>query len=378
MYQHRVKSSAPQPGQPAPAARPAPVNNTAYASPFWEGAKAFGRQVWEPFSGAANYWSGGRVGSDFKDDSMWVDVNRRVANAMPGREQYDLTYKNNPMLDASAIATGVSGLSAAGAAAALAAPMLPHAAQFMRAAPAARNVVGLAGQAGQVAKGLLGPAATLSAGRAFLGFGLGAGDAYAKTEAQKAGIINNMLAQGASAEEAERLANKMTWGGMWNAAKEYITHPYHYIYRQGGSNPIDQRFVDATGGIMPHNAEWTAREGLGLVTSNPAAFAAKALVLYPLLNKMDNAPAAIQQMMQAGQQQMQGMPAQAMQTWANTGVNPMDQAKNMLDQSRMYNSIAQYYGNDWPAIQNYFANQAGRALGFNQYASTRTGSQVGE
>lgn len=87
-------------GVPASNTRPPAINNTSYQSPLWEGVKAFGRQAWEPFSGAAHYWSGGRVGSDFKDDSMWVDTARRNANEyLRPENQFELTYKNNPMLD---------------------------------------------------------------------------------------------------------------------------------------------------------------------------------------------------------------------------------------------------------------------------------------
>ena len=47
---------------------------------LWQGAKSFGRAYAEPFSGAAHYWSGGRVGSDYSPNSPFINM---VGSMMP-------------------------------------------------------------------------------------------------------------------------------------------------------------------------------------------------------------------------------------------------------------------------------------------------------
>lgn len=342
MYQHRVKTSA------GPA-RPPAINGTAYQSPTWEGVKAFGRQAWEPFSGALNYWTGGRAGSDFKDDSMWVDANRRLYNALPGRNQLPLTYQNNGMLDTAAGALGASGLAAAGAGAALAAPVvLPAARAFMGAGQAARGITSIPGVAGQLARYLpqaLLPTAPFVAEEVIKG-GLKARD---ELNAQQQRAQQAFLAGGASPEEAQRLAYKGSWGTMWHGLKDYAMNPYHYIYRQGGSNPLDQTFVDAMGSPMPADA-FTAVRQTGNVLGAGYLAPLEALA-YAGINKVEGIPRAMQQVYG----RMQSMAPMAMQGWRADGMQRLLEAQRMAEQSRIFNAMRNYYGADAPMMAQYLA-----------------------
>jgi len=108
-------------------------------SPLWESVKSFGSQIAEPFSGAAHYWTGGRIGSDYADDSAWIDTNKRLWNAVPGTDKAQLEYKD-PLLDAGAVALGTSAALAGTAAATLGGhAAAPYAGQLMN---AARSVPG--------------------------------------------------------------------------------------------------------------------------------------------------------------------------------------------------------------------------------------------
>jgi len=116
------------------------LNKRAAAPP--SSLAAFGNQLAEPFTGAAHYWSGGRIGSDYADDSTWLDTVRRVNNAAPGTTKQPLYYQNDKLLDAAAISTGVSGLAGGAAGVALAAPaMLAGGSAALNAVPAAGSAL---------------------------------------------------------------------------------------------------------------------------------------------------------------------------------------------------------------------------------------------
>ena len=102
----------------------------------------FGNQLAEPFTGAAHYWSGGRIGSDYADDSTWIDTARRVNNAVPGTAKQPLYYQNDKLLDAAAISTGVAGLAGGAAGIAAGAPaVLAGGSAALNAAPAAGSAL---------------------------------------------------------------------------------------------------------------------------------------------------------------------------------------------------------------------------------------------
>ena len=116
------------------------LNKRAAAPP--SSLAAFGNQLAEPFTGAAHYWSGGRIGSDYADDSTWIDTARRVNNAVPGTAKQPLYYQNDKLLDAAAVSTGVAGLAGGAAGLAAAAPaVLAGGSAALNAAPAAGSAL---------------------------------------------------------------------------------------------------------------------------------------------------------------------------------------------------------------------------------------------
>jgi hypothetical protein len=313
-------------------------------SPLWEGVKAFGSQLVEPFSGAAHYWTGGRIGSDYADDSPWVDTARRVYNALPGPNQLELQYKD-PLLDAAAASLGVSGAAAGGAGLVLAAPAVPHAIRFA-AAPtrAARYALPTAARAGQVFKTVAGPAVTLTAPKVIGDAISAAAPAVQNINQYEADAIKKLLEAGYSQVDAERIANKMGWGGVLHAGKEYLSSPYHYIYRQGGSNPIDARFASSMGSPKPHNAFTAAREAASVLSSGPIGAVGKTLG-YGAINQLESIPGAIQGTVQ---QAMTQLPTAAYSP------NAVQSAQDAVNNSRFYASMRNYYGDDFAPIATHY------------------------
>lgn len=313
-------------------------------SPVWEGTKAFFSQLAEPFSGAAHYWTGGRIGSDYADDSMWIDTTNRLYNAMPGRNQVPLRY-NDPLLDVAAGSLAVSGLAAGGAGGALAAPAVPHAVRFL-AAPsrAARYALPTASRAGQVFKTVAGPAVALSAPKVVGDAVTAAAPAIENINNYQAQARQALLDAGYSPEDADRMAYKIGWGGVLHAGKEYLFNPYHYIYRQGGSNPIDARFASATGSPRPHNAFTAAREAASVLSSGPIGAVGKTLG-YGALNQLESIPGAIQGTVREALTQL---PAAAYSPTA------MQDAQDAVNNSRFYSSMRDYYGKDFIPIATHY------------------------
>jgi len=330
-------------------------SKTAQDSPLWAGIKSFASGVAEPFSGAAHYWTGGRIGSDYPEDSMWIDTNRRLLNALPGRTQYELQYKD-PMLDAAAASLGVSGLAAGAAAGVLAAPYaIPTAKTILTAAPRARQAVGAASNIGKALKTYGGPIVGLTAPKVIGDAVNVAVPAAQNVNKYQADAYQSLLDAGYSAAEAANLSHKMGWGGLMHAGKEYLSNPYHYIYRQGGDNPIDRTFVDMMGNPLPHDAFTAAREGLSVAASGPIGAGVKA-VGYGALNQLESMPGATRAALQEAQRQT---------AQPNAQMSTLESARNTLDNSRFYQSMRDYYGKDFgPITTHYGLNTLNKATAY--------------
>jgi len=335
----------------------APKATISPPSPLWEGTKAFGNALVEPFSGAWNYWTGGRAGSDYADDSTFVDVARRMSNALPGPNQYKLEY-DDPLLDASAISLGVSGASAL-------------------AAPIAAGVSAAIPSAGVGAGGLTGIGATTAAmaaaaprargalslgqklyrrGRALAGLGaaittpgviqhgaqavMPAVDTINTTQNQ---AYRYFIAQGYPEDQAKNLSFKLSWGPLLFAGKEYLSNPYHYIYRQGGANPIDRSFAQSMGSIQPISSLVGGRQGMSVFASGTPVGVGGKVLGYGLLNKLESIPASAQTAFDAAQNQLN-----AARTNSVTGNSA--EALNALENSRVFNSLLNYYNPDINAL----------------------------
>jgi hypothetical protein len=322
-------------------------SKSAQENPYWAGFKSFLSGVAEPFSGAAHYWTGGRIGSDYPEDSMWIDTNRRLLNALPGRTQYELQYKD-PLLDAAAASLGVSTLAAGAAGATLAAPYaVPAAKSFLTAAPRAREAVGLAARLGEYTKTLGGPLVAATAPKVIQDAANVAIPAIHNINQYEADATKKLLEAGYSQVDAERIANKIGWGGMMHAGKEYLTSPYYYMYRGGGDNPIDRTFVDMMGSPKPYDAFTAARQGLSVAASGPIGAGVKTLG-YGALNQLESMPSATSATMNEAQRQI---------SQPNYQIPTLSSARNVLDNSRMYQSMRNYYGDDFGPIATH--------LGFN-------------
>jgi len=330
-------------------------SKTAQENPYWAGIKSFASGFAEPFSGAAHYWTGGRIGSDYPEDSMWIDTNRRLLNALPGRDQYELQY-NDPMLDAGAASLGVSGLSAGAAAALLAGPSaISNATTILKAAPRARQAVGVASDIGKALKTYGGPLVALTAPQVIGDAVNVAGPAVQNVNKYQADAYQSLLDAGYSATEAANLSYKMGWGGLMHAGKEYLSNPYHYIYRQGGDNPIDRTFVDMLGNPFPHDAFTAAREGLSVASSGPVGAGVKA-VGYGALNQLESVPGATTAALQEAQRQA---------AQPNAQMPTLESARNTLNNSRFYQSMRDYYGKDFGSIATHYGlNTLNRATAY--------------
>lgn len=318
-------------------------SKSAQENPYWAGFKSFLSGVAEPFSGAAHYWTGGRIGSDYPEDSMWIDTNRRLLNALPGRTQYELQYKD-PMLDAAAASLGVSTLAAGAAGTALAAPYaVPAGRAFLTAAPRARGGVDLASRLGGYTKTLGGPLVAATAPKVIQDATNVAVPAISNINQYEADALKKLLEAGYSQVDAERIANKIGWGGMLHAGKEYLTSPYYYMYRRGGDNPIDRTFVDMMGNPKPHDAFTAARQGLSVAASGPVGAGVKTLG-YGALNQLESMPSATMATMNEAQRQI---------SQPNYQIPTLSSAQNVLDSSRMYQSMRDYYGDDFGPIMTH-------------------------
>lgn len=171
----------------------------------------------------------------------------------------------------------------------------------------------------------------------------------------QADAYQSLLDAGYSAAEAARLSHKMGWGGLMHAGKEYLSSPYHYIYRQGGDNPIDRTFVDMMGNPLPHDAFTAAREGLSVAASGPVGAGVKA-VGYGALNQLESMPGATMAALQEAQRQA---------AQPNAQMPTLESARNTLDNSRFYRSMRDYYGEDFGPIATHFGlNTLNRATAY--------------
>ena len=275
----------------------------------------FGSQLAEPFTGAANYWSGGRVGSEYADDSTWLDTVRRVRNAAPGTNKVPLYYQNDKLLDAAAISTGVAGLAGAGAGAAaggiVAAPTLTAAGTAIGTAagtagtaiashtPAALALAaggigvgskllkrtgrfvfaphsgrprGLTGSSrvGNQLKRVITPAVTATSAVAVNDLVHHTANGYDLMDKRRQELEAQLVQQGVPQTEAVRLAQKGTWGSTVESLKHYALNPKYYAWDGGGTNPIDQGFAKTMHfSALPSDAYTAARQGLGAWTSAP-------------------------------------------------------------------------------------------------------------
>jgi len=333
-------------------------NKTAEENPYWARIRSFAEKLMpaatgiqsfysafdEPFSGAAHYWTGGRIGSDYPEDSMWIDTNRRLLNALPGRTQYELRYED-PMLDAAAASLGVSGLAAGAAPVALAAPyVIPAATTILTAAPRARQAVDFASNVGKAIKTYGGPLVLGTAPQVIGDAVSVAGPAVQNVNKYQADAYQSLLDAGYSAAEAASISHKMGWGGLMHAGKEYLSNPYHYIYRQGGDNPIDRTFVDMMANPLPHDVFTAAREGLSVAASGPVGAPIKA-VGYGALNQLESMPGATTAALQEAQRQA---------AQPNAQMPTLESARNALDNSRFYQSMRDYYGKDFGSIATHY------------------------
>lgn len=132
---------AQQASQGKPTYQAAQQNTQNSPSAIGAGFRAGASQFVEPISGAAHYWTNGNVGSDYSDDSYWLDATRRFHNTFtPSTEDLELRYGNDEMLDwANRALLGSAGFAAL-AGTALAAPVIANIArrevpQALRVAP---------------------------------------------------------------------------------------------------------------------------------------------------------------------------------------------------------------------------------------------------
>jgi len=269
----------------------------------------FGNQLAEPFTGAANYWSGGRVGSDYADDSTWLDTVRRVRNAAPGTNKVPLRYQNDKLLDAAALSTGVAGLAGGAAGGIVAAPAIASntpaalalvagtlgagsrlvrgagrlAATPVRAvantppgrfvfAPHSGRVRNLTGtsRAGNITKRVVTPALTATSAVAVNDLAHHAANGYDLMDKRRQELETQLVQQGMSQSEAARIAVKGTFGSAFESLKHYALNPKYYAWDGGGTNPVDQGFAKTMhSSVLPSDAYTTARQGLGILTSAP-------------------------------------------------------------------------------------------------------------
>jgi hypothetical protein len=136
----------------------------------------------------------------------------------------------------------------------------------------------------------------------------------------------------------------MGWGGVLHAGKEYLSSPYHYIYRQGGSNPIDARFASSMGSPKPHNAFTAATEAAKVLSSGPIGAVGKTLG-YGAINQLKSIPGAIQGTVQ---QAMTQLPTAAYSP------NAVQSAQDAVNNSRFYASMRNYYGDDFAPIATHY------------------------
>lgn len=318
-------------------------------NPFWEGVKAFGKQIAEPFTGAAHYWTNGAVGKDYADDSTWIDTTNRVYNNLPGRNQVALQY-NDPLLDAGAAALGVSATAAAAAPIAMASPA---AAAFLGASERGRNAVTAAGAVGRAFKPILGVTSFASlpyTAQSAIGAALNTTDAINKTNKD---IVQFLVNQGYSSEEAARLGFKASWGTFLNTAKHYLSNPYYYMYRRGGNNPIDNKFVDALSNPLPHDMYSGIKQPISVLNAGYMAPAMAAL--YGGLNQVSGIPGATKNV-------LSGIANELKPTVQHIQQRSITEPINALETSRAFQALKNYWGQDWNALMQIPAFQANAKL----------------
>ena len=318
-------------------------------SPFWGGLKAFGSQFAEPFRGAAHYWTGGRLGSDYSDDSPWIDTTNRLYNALPGPNQVPLRH-NDRMLDAAAGSLGVSSAAAATAAAALGAP---YASSFLRAPSlAARYAVPNAARAGQVFKAVAKPFIAATTPPVLAEAATKIVPAVKRMNAYEDNVRKAFIAAGYSAEDAERMSGKMGWGGLMHVGKEYLSHPYDYIYRQGWNNPIDSAFSRTMSGYgaLPHDAFSGFRQGVNVLAAGPVSAAAKA-VGFGAINQLSSIPEFMKDRIGS----IMARSSNAMGRLPQINMDDVENAQDAMRQSRFYKAMRDYYGSDQEAIASMYA-----------------------
>ena len=365
----------------------------------------FGNQLAEPFTGAANYWSGGRVGSEYADDSTWLDTVRRVNNAAPGTNKVPLQYQNDKLLDAAALSTGVAGLAGGAAGGIVAAPTLTGAgAAIASNTPAAlalaagavgagsklvrgsarlatapvravantppgrfvfaphagrpRDLTG-ASRVGNLFKRGIKPAVTATSAVAVNDLVHHTANAYDLMDKRRLELATQLAQQGIPQAEAVRIAVKGTLGSAFESLKHYALNPKYYAWDGGGTNPVDQGFAKTMhSSALPSDAYTAARQGLGFWTSAPWVAPLKGAVQAGVNMATSvglEGPAAIDEY----NANHPSLPADA--GLLAKGKRMADQAKE-IGGSRYRQHMQEYFGLDQPHLLNaYNALQKAKA-----------------
>jgi hypothetical protein len=298
----------------------------------------------EPFSGAAYHWSDGRVGSDYPEDSYFIDAARRLSNKLPGHP-VPLKYKseNDPTLNN---LLGRSGWFLGGAAA------VPAAIAARYGGPKAKRLLSITPRTRDLSK----------AEKVFAGAKQVAGattvpvlahtveNALEKTippvdtvQKNKETSIKVLKALGYAAPKAEQLAEKISWGALNALVMEYVNNPYYYIYRQGGTNPIDQGFTGMIGSPLPQelnvpNATQVSR----LILSSPFSLATQGLTS-AAANVATSTPGRVAESYRQTKDNV-------MDSTYLTDLNKMKERNKVIEQSRVIRALKEYFGDDWKTI----------------------------
>jgi hypothetical protein len=140
---------------------------------------------------------------------------------------------------------------------------------FVMANPSHMSRASTPSAVGTTAKNIVKPlvfGATVPAVGGIVSSGLGMNDALSNS---KRDIAMELLNQGLPLEEANDIAWKGTYGLTGSTAGHILRNPYYYLFRGGGSNPLDQRVSEIAGSFKPDSLSTGIRQAGKAFTSGP-------------------------------------------------------------------------------------------------------------
>lgn len=315
----------------------------------------FGKSIGEIPMGALYDWSSGRYGKPYPEDSYFIDAMRRVSNKLPG-VPVPLKFKSendpflNDLLGRSGWYLGIGGLAGLAAGARVGSrPLMKTLNTTSRTRDMNMAQKGLAATK-EVVKATTLPTVLATIENAASKIAPGVEQVH--THQEEAEQVFKLL--GYSTQKAKELANKVGWGALNAAVKEYINNPYYYIYRQGGTNPIDQAFSSLIGSPLPTYNPLGALQSGRLALSSPTGVATQG-VLTGASNMVSDTTDRLKDTYQAAKNE-------ASDYINYTDLSRVNRNREILEQSRMVQALKQHFGKDWQSILDSLSEEEKQRL----------------